>query len=115
MSDPTVKPSERTAFWFWLRLGMISDCSSELAEAWLDGPLEVAALDWGYEQSRGNPRYLFELLRGALIDAALAREGGLWRLRHPPRPSRDLTELVLAQMADIGEGELLALELLALG
>ena len=46
--------------------------------------------------------YIRELLLGALADGALQERGGFWRLTRRPPPSRSLTELIEARMAELG-------------
>jgi DNA-binding NarL/FixJ family response regulator len=88
--------------------------TSRLVEEWLGGHVEEAARIWAFDTSRGNARYVLELLRGAVADGALVRVRGLWRLRHRPYASRELVELVTARAESAGADVRRALEVLAL-
>ena len=86
-----------------------------LVEAVLGAAVTERVRRWVYDSSRGNVLYLRELLLGALADGALQERDGLWRLTRRSTPSRSLTELITARMAEIGPAERAAVELLALG
>ena len=86
-----------------------------LVESVLGAPVEERVRRWVYDGSRGNVLYVRELLLGALGDGALQERGGFWRLVRHSSPSRTLSELVTARMADLDREERRTIELLALG
>ncbi|MDW5597779.1 AAA family ATPase, partial [Conexibacter stalactiti] len=89
--------------------------TSALVERFLGGPVEQGALHWLHERSGGNALYVRELVLGALDGGALTQVRELWRLPRRPPVSATLSELVTARMAELGEPEREALELLAVG
>ncbi len=89
--------------------------TATFVEATLGATAEQRALGWLHETSGGNALYLRELLRGAVDDGALARVRGVWRLERTPPVGRSLVDLVGTRMAELGEPERRAVELLAIG
>lgn len=88
----------------------------ELISTSLDGPVTPRVLDELWELSRGNPLYLRELLRDAWDRGVLVRdEHGQWQAKERFNPSRRLTEIVQARLAELDESEREAVELLTLG
>ena len=97
-------------------LGLLSGQETGmLMEGIVGGPVERGARQWVSETSRGNARYVRELVLGALRSGALRLVSGLWRLQVRPSVSASLTELVAARMAGLTREEQEALGLLALG
>ena len=58
---------------------------------------------------------LRELVTGARESGALAKDGGIWRLRGGLRPTARLVELVALRLGDLSQAERTVLELLTLG
>lgn len=92
-----------------------ADETAELLEAALEGELTPQVRRWAYATSEGHVLYLRELVQGALASGALVREGDVWRLRGRPRASRALAELISRSLDNLGDEQLDAARLLALG
>lgn len=87
----------------------------ELLATVLDGPVDAASVRQLTRRSRGNPMVLRELVTGAREGGALAKDGGIWRLRGGLRPTARLVELVALRLGDLSQAERTVLELLTLG
>jgi DNA-binding NarL/FixJ family response regulator len=99
-----------------IELERLSDeAVATLVEAALGGPVEQAALRWVVESSQGNALYVRELVLAAVDAGTLALSRGLWRLTGRPTVSGPLVDLVSRRMAELGDDERSALELLAVG
>lgn len=88
---------------------------AEVATAYLGesvaGPTSAALIN----RSKGNMLFLRELIRSALHDGAIAREGGVWCLVGELHPSDRLIELVEARLEGVSPDERAVMELLAVG
>jgi DNA-binding CsgD family transcriptional regulator len=89
--------------------------TARLLESALGGELDPGVARWAFESSEGNVLYLRELVSGALAAGALEHDGGRWGLRFRPRVSPALVDLVSARLDGLGDDELQAARLLALG
>jgi DNA-binding CsgD family transcriptional regulator len=87
----------------------------DLLAAYLGGPVAGPTVSALIGRSKGNMLFLRELVRSALSDQALRREGGVWCLVGELHPSDRLVELVAARLRGIGRAERAVLEMLALG
>jgi hypothetical protein len=67
------------------------------------------------DRCAGNPMILRELVSGAMERGALAKEGGIWRLRGGLQPTARLVELVALRLGDLSGAEWAMLELVAVG
>ena len=66
-----------------------------------------------FDRSGGNPLFLRELVLAALETGLLGDQRGLWRLDRPIGPVARLSELIDARLADLGDREREALEIVA--
>ncbi len=92
---------------------LVEDEVGELLEAVLGGKVEGATRHQLFQQTRGNPLYLRELLLAGLESETLVKTVGLWRLAGPLAPSMRLRELVASRLGRLGTGEWEALEVVA--
>jgi DNA-binding CsgD family transcriptional regulator/tetratricopeptide (TPR) repeat protein len=88
---------------------------AELLTAVLGAPVDEPGLAELVRASAGNCLFLRELVRAAREDGSLVPEGGRWRLRHAPRASGRLVELVGARMGELSAATRTVVELVAVG
>ena len=84
-----------------------------LVEAQLAGPVDAATTRWILRSSGGIPRYVRELIAGALASGTLAVVDDWWRLTGDPGPSARLVDLVIGDLAELDGQERRIVELLA--
>ncbi|MGY1725776.1 LuxR C-terminal-related transcriptional regulator [Geodermatophilus sp. SYSU D01062] len=87
--------------------------TQHLVGAVLEGDVDSRTCERLWRLSEGNPQYLRELLEDGLRTGRLHRHRGLWRWGGAVVPSSRLTEIVLAQLGDLGPEEWRAMEVLA--
>ena len=91
------------------------DETSQLAAAYLGGPVAGSALRWLWDVSAGNPLFARELLVGAEESKSVYAQDGIWFLRLPlPAPSR-LTDLIASRLASIAPKTAEVVDLMAIG
>ena len=88
---------------------------AELAASVLGGEVDGAVVQRLWDESRGNPLYVRELLVASTEDGAIHREAGVWRSTGRPSVPTRLVELVEARLAASTDDERIAIELLAVG
>ncbi|GHE77041.1 transcriptional regulator [Amycolatopsis deserti] len=74
-----------------------------LLESVLGGHVEQASVSRLWAMCQGNVLYLRQLVDGAVENAALRRERGVWRLAEPPRVTPGLVELVATRLGTLSE------------
>ncbi len=89
--------------------------TAELAERALGGPVDQAARRRLWSLTEGVPLYLREVVRAALAQGVLAREGRHWHWRGALAGSDRLQGLMRDHLAQAGSDERRLLELLAVG
>ncbi len=87
--------------------------TARLVDAALNGPVDGATQRVLFDRSRGNPLFVRELVLAALETGLLGDQRGLWRLDRPIGPVARLSELIDARLADLGDREREALEIVA--
>ena len=85
---------------------------STLLHRVLDGPVDSDAVARLADVSGGNLQVLREVVLRSREQATLVLDDGAWRLRAMPR-SAGLDELIGAHLAELGDGERSAMEILA--
>lgn len=95
--------------------GLTDDEASELMEALLDAPVDLAASGAFVQRAQGNPLLLRELVQAARQRGVLACRDSVWRLAGEPPLSGGVRSLVAARLAGVGETQRAGLELIAAG
>ncbi len=87
--------------------------TEQLIGSVLDGDIDSRTCERLWRLTTGNPQFLREVLEDGLRTGQLHRHRGLWRWEGAVVPSPRLTEIVLAQLGDLGPEEWRAMEVLA--
>ena len=91
------------------------DAVHELLEAALGPPVARSTTQSLWRRTQGNPLYLREMVRAAILDDTLSRESGAWLLRDGDTTSLRLVEFVRRRLEGLGPDGQAGVELLALG
>ncbi|MBV9423770.1 MAG: AAA family ATPase [Solirubrobacterales bacterium] len=81
----------------------------------LPGRVAPDVVRWVQQRSLGLPLFAVELVRGAVSEGALGRQGDEWGFTRTPRPPQRMRELINERLGGLAPDEREGLELLAFG
>ena len=91
-----------------------ADAVHELLEAALGPPVARSTTQRLWRRTQGNPLYLREMVRAAILDETLSRDSGAWLLGEGDTTSLRLVEFVRRRLEGLGTDAQAGVELFAL-
>ena len=84
-----------------------------LLEQILGPPVSMTTTERLFRRTEGNPLYVREMVRAALVDESLTKDSGIWELHRTDTRSSRLSDVVRRRIGSLEKSAMEALELLA--